>query len=186
LNLKQDVFRIGITGRLHPVKGHKHLLIAVAAVAAVAQSQTIECLVVGDGESRQDLEALADELGIENQVRFLGYRDDIADILATLDVLVISSLSEGLSLSMLEGMASGRAIIATNVGGIPEIITDGKTGILVPPEDSESIAQAVLRLESDRALREDLGRNARRECLNNYMIPKTVEQFSNLYRNLLR
>jgi len=182
LGLKREAFRIGITGRLDPLKGHRYLL---QAIAALPQRDDIECLIVGDGELREDLEALAGEIGITKCVHFLGYRNDIAKILATFDIQVICSLSEGLSLSMLEGMAAGKAIIATAVGGIPEIITNEVTGLLIPAQDSESLERAIEYLRSDPALRQKLAENARAECLAKYTNANTVKQFVNIYHKLL-
>ena len=104
---------------------------------------------------------MAADLGLAGRVHFLGQRDDIPDLLAALDIFVLPSHSEGVSLALLEAMAAGLPVIATAVGGLPEVVTDGVNGLLIPPQDPEALAQALARLLDDPALAKKLGENAR-------------------------
>jgi glycosyltransferase involved in cell wall biosynthesis len=117
-------------------------------------------LIAGDGSLRESLEALTRELGVERHVRFLGFRDDVPILLGVLDVLVIPSLTEGFPLSLVEGMAAGCPIVATQVGGMPEVTRDGDGVLFVPAEDPKAIAGATVRLLRNSALAETLGQRA--------------------------
>lgn len=155
---------MGIVARLHPVKGHSCLIEALAAV--VGQLPGLMLLIVGTGPDRDKLEKLVRNLNLDKNVIFTGFRKDIPQVLAALDFLVAPSVSEGLGLTVMEGMAMQKPVVAFGVGGIPEIITSGADGLLVPPQDAAALAAAIAELAGDRERVRLLGEAAR----------KTVEQ----------
>ncbi len=143
---------------LIPEKGIAHLLRALAAVPpALAR-----LVLVGDGPEEARLRRLAEELGLAGRIQWCGLRDDVASLLRDADIFVHpATWAEAFGWTIAEAMASGCAVIATDVGGIPELIEHGRSGILVPPADPDALAQAMTRLASDGAVRLELGRNAR-------------------------
>ena len=147
---------VGVVARLEPEKGHPTLLEAWRSVVAAVPDATL--LVVGEGSRREALEALAVELGVADRVVFTGRRDDVPAVTAALDVAVLPSYREALGLTILEAMALSRPVVASNVGGIPEMVEDGITGLLVPPRDAEALATAIVRLLRDHPLADTLAR----------------------------
>ncbi|MCI0529753.1 MAG: glycosyltransferase, partial [Nitrospira sp.] len=135
---------IGTVGNLYAVKGQAYLLRACAAVAK--DFPDVVLLVAGRGEQLGSLKEEARSLGIGGNVRFLGFREDVPSLLQAMDVFVLPSVSEGLPLSILEAMALGKPVVASSVGGIPEIVKDGITGYLAPPKDPEALAEKILLL----------------------------------------
>ena len=117
--------------------------------------------MIGDGSDRKQLEALARELGISGSVYFAGYRDDMARAYASLDLMVMPSLDEGLPMTLLEAMAAKRAVIASAVGAVPEVIEHGQTGLLVEPGNVDDLEQAILMLLNEASLRNRIAQNAR-------------------------
>lgn len=159
LGLAPEAMLIGSVGRLVALKHQRLLLELMPALAAACPS--VELVLLGDGPLRAELEALADSLSIRERVHFLGARDDVARLLPALDVFALPSLTEGLSIALLEASAAGLPIVATAVGGNPEIVTDGRTGVLVPPDDREATRNALEALLKDAALRARMGSAAR-------------------------
>lgn len=159
LGLAPEAMLIGSVGRLVALKHQRLLLELMPALAAACPS--VELVLLGDGPLRAELEALADSLSIRGRVHFLGARDDVARLLPALDVFALPSLTEGLSIALLEACAAGLPIVATAVGGNPEIVTDGRTGVLVPPDDREATRNALEALLKDAALRARIGSAAR-------------------------
>jgi glycosyltransferase involved in cell wall biosynthesis len=172
----------GIVARLAPVKNHALLLRAWKQVLETVPNAVL--LVVGNGSTEPATRALADELGLGDAVRFVGFRLDVAEILASLDVFVLSSLSEGLSLTLLEAMAAGLPIVATRVGGNPEVVQDGDTGLLVPSGDPPALARALARLLLDAELRVQMGESGRRRYSQNFTLQAMVRGYVRLYRRL--
>jgi glycosyltransferase involved in cell wall biosynthesis len=154
--LPEDGPIVGVVARLEPEKGHPTLLEAWPLVVAAVPQATL--LVVGEGSRREALEAMARELGVADRVVFTGRRDDVPAVTAALDVAVLPSYREALGLTVLEAMALSRPVVASNVGGIPEMIDDGVTGLLVPPRDPEALAAAIVRLLRDHPLADTLAR----------------------------
>jgi glycosyltransferase involved in cell wall biosynthesis len=145
--------RLVSVGRLKAPKDFATLARALAALPA----GSFDALIVGDGPDRPALEAELRRLGLEHRARLLGERHDVPALLAAADVFVLSSVSEGLPMSVLEAMAAELPVVASRVGGLPELVVDGKTGFLVPPEDPHELAAALGRLIDDRDLRRRLG-----------------------------
>lgn len=133
---------VAIVGRLHPVKGHQYFLKAAAKI--LKERQNIHFLVVGSGPERDDLEELTDSLGITKHVTFTGFISNVYDLIPELNLLVVPSLWEGFGLTALEAMAVGVPVVATSVGGLPEIVEHGTTGLLVPPADEALLAKNIV------------------------------------------
>ncbi len=147
---------VGVVARLEPEKGHPTLLEAWPSV--LAEFPTASLLVIGEGSRREALEVQAAELGLAGSVIFTGRRDDVPAVTKALDVAVLPSYREAQGLTILEAMALSRPVVASNVGGIPEMISDGVTGLLVPPHDAVALAAAIVRLLRDHPLADTLGR----------------------------
>jgi glycosyltransferase involved in cell wall biosynthesis len=159
---------VGVVARLEPEKGHATLLEAWPAVLRACPDAYL--LVVGEGSRCDELRAQASDLGIADRVVFTGRREDVPAITAALDVAVLPSYREAQGLSVLEAMALSRPVVASDVGGIPEMIEDGVTGLLVPPRDPSALAAAIVRLLDDHPLADMVGRAGhdlvhRRFCL---------------------
>jgi len=169
----------GFVGRLVPIKDPATLVRAFATV--IARVPHARLVFVGDGELRPELERLAASLGIASAVTFLGWRSDLCGVHATLDVLTLSSLSEGTPLALIEAMAAGRPTIATSAGGTPDVVADGITGLLVPARDPDALAEAMVRLAGDLALRTRLGAAGRARSLE-YRLERLVAEVERVYR----
>ena len=183
IGVDQDAFLIASVGRLEPVKGHFHLIDALPDVIR-RHPHTILALV-GDGELLRDLKDRARSLGLADRVRFPGHRKDVAGILAAADLFVLPSLNEGFGLALLEAMAAGLATVASRVGGVPEVVSEGETGILVPPAEPHALADAVLRLMGDPEGRTRMGTAGRERARQCFSIERTVRQTDRLYRELI-
>ena len=171
-------YTVGVLGRLDKLKGQHILLRAVPDV--VKQHPDIMFLIAGDettGEHgyKEYLLKLSQRLGIERYVTYIPFTDDVPRLMAALDVFVLPSFSETFGLVVVEAMAMERPIIATNAGGLPEIITNGKTGLLIKPRDATEVAWAIHRILTDSALRMQLGRSAREEALKRYDFDSCVD-----------
>jgi glycosyltransferase involved in cell wall biosynthesis len=180
LGLAPDAPLVGIVARLVPIKRHELFLTAAAAVAR--QVTACRFLVVGDGERRHVLEHLARELGIADRVLFLGWRRDLERIYADLDVAVLTSANEGSPVSLIEAMASGVPVVGPRVGGVPDVIDDGTTGMIAPPGDADAVAARILRLLGDVELRRKMGAAARERALRSYGADRLVADVAALYR----
>jgi glycosyltransferase involved in cell wall biosynthesis len=146
-SIPEDAQIVGVVARLESEKGHRTLLEAWPLVLAAQPRAWL--LIVGEGSERDSLEAEAASLGISDRVVFTGRREDVPAVTAALDVSVLPSYREAQGLSVLEAMALGRPVVASRVGGIPEMIEDGVSGLLVPPNDREALASAIVRLLAD-------------------------------------
>lgn len=177
---------VGIVARLVPIKDVATFI--RAAALARAQLPDLTAVVIGDGEQRAELERLAASLAAgsgNGWFRFLGWRADLPTVLAALDVVTLSSLNEGSPVSLIEAMAAGRPVLATAVGGVPDVITADATGLLVPPRDPSAFAAAIIRLARDRALRERLGAAAVASVYPRYDATRLVGDIERLYLELL-
>lgn len=175
---------VGVTARLRPVKGIEYLLIAVKQL--VTKDVKVECLIVGDGKSRMDLEAMAVRLGIQDQVVFTGYCEDVGRALAAMDIFVLPSLSEGMPLCLLEAMAMKKPVVATEVGGVPEVIKNGETGVLVPAGDPERLASAITDLLSaPQQKRQKMAEKGHTEALRCFDRHKMIQAYESLYEECM-
>jgi glycosyltransferase involved in cell wall biosynthesis len=168
--------------RFHPVKDHAMLLRAFAAVAAARPD--VDLLLAGDGPLRADLEKQAETFGITPRVRFLGVRPDVAAILQASDLFTLTSVSEAASLTLLEAMASGLAVVVTEVGGNPEIVRDGVEGLLVPRGDADAAAAALLQLLDDPARAAAIGSAGRQRVEERYQLQRTIDSYFALYQRV--
>ena len=146
---------IGNVAALVPHKGQKHLIEAAALV--VRQVPDARFVIAGEGELRDALEQQIRHLGLEKHVLLAGFRPDVLSVHKAFDIFVMSSVTEGLGTSILDAMASGKPVVATAAGGIPEIVRDGRTGLLVPPRDHDAMAAAIVTLLRDEPLRRRMG-----------------------------
>jgi glycosyltransferase involved in cell wall biosynthesis len=174
---------IGVVAALERRKGHDVLLRALACLREAVPR--LRCLICGDGSERASLERLADELGVRDVARFLGEQRQVADVLAALDVFVQPSRYEGLGVALLEAMAAGLPVVASRVGGIPETVQAGRTGLLVPAEDPEALAAAITELlrDPDRAAR--MGAEGRKRVLAEFSMEAMTDRYERLYQNLI-
>lgn len=177
--VKSHQFVIGLVGRLHEVKNHQ--LLFFAASRLVPRSG-LRLVLVGEGGERDQLQALAESLGIRNQVSFLGNRDDIPDLLAAFDVFVLPSLSEGMSHALLEAMAAGLPVVASRVGGNVEAIRDLHNGLLFESGNVEALRDCLERLRRDPRLRRTLGAAARATVLSEFSLKRMVGDYEQCYQ----
>jgi glycosyltransferase involved in cell wall biosynthesis len=172
---------VGTIARLDAVKDLGTLIGAIAA----ADDARVHLVVVGDGDERAPLAQRAAGLGVAGRVHFTGYRDDARDWLAGCDIYANSSISEGVSLTILEAMAAGLPIVATAVGGTPEVV-DGSCARLVPARDPRALARALLELTTDPGLRRALGAAARQRVQARFTIDRMVQDYSTVYADVSR
>ncbi|MGH7794185.1 MAG: glycosyltransferase [Candidatus Binatia bacterium] len=173
---------VGIVGRLFPIKNHRLFLDAAAKIAA---ENTARFVIVGDGALRSELEQQARELGLLDRVLFTGWRRDLPRIYADLDVLAVSSDNEGTPVSAIEAMAAGCPVVATRVGGLPDLIHDSMIGRLVPPRDAEALANAVLDLLRRPDAAQEMGRNAAEAVRQRFTLPRLISDLDRLYNQLV-
>jgi glycosyltransferase involved in cell wall biosynthesis len=178
---KGDRLRVIAIGRLTEQKGHTFLL---DAVARMEPHERPLVSIVGDGPLRARLEAQAAAGGLSDVVRFLGVRGDVPQLVARCDVLVLPSLWEGLPLAAIEAMAAARPVIASRVGGVPEAVIEGETGILVPPGDSLALMGAIMRISRDPALVDRLARAGRMRAERLFDIETHVDALERFYLSL--
>jgi len=182
LGLPDDSLLVGIVGRLVPVKNHKMFL----DMAKEAGARKTKFIIIGDGELRLELESYAKQIGMERDVIFLGWRRDLENIYAGLDVACLTSLNEGTPVSLIEAMASARPVVSTDVGGVKDIVKDGVNGRLVSSGDTAAFAKAVLDLLNDSGKRAKMGIAGRSFVKINYNKDRLIEDTKNLYEELLK
>jgi glycosyltransferase involved in cell wall biosynthesis len=183
LGLAAEVPLIGVLSRLNQMKGIEYFLEAAAAMGR--RDRDPRFLIIGDGGHRKELEQYAAQLGLGERVLFTGFRTDVSDVLSALDISVLPSLSEGLSNSLLESMAAGLPVIATNVGGNPEAVEDGVTGIIVPPGDAGALARGMVLLLDNAELAAGFGEAGRRRIAHWFSVQTMVRETEALYLRLL-
>lgn len=183
LGARPDTPLVGIVARLVPIKRHEWFLAAAAKV--VEKYPNCQFLLIGDGERRQELEALVRQLGLTSQVRFLGWRSDLERIYADLDFVALTSANEGSPVSLIEAMAAGRAVVSTRVGGAPDIVADGTAGLLVPPGDAAALAEAFTTLLADPQRRSHMGQAGRQRVYPAFSAQRLVQDMDQLYASLL-
>jgi glycosyltransferase involved in cell wall biosynthesis len=168
---------------LKPVKGHRYLL--EAATLVMRADARVHLVLVGKGELRDEIEAHARRLGIGARTRLLGDREDSAQLAAAFDVAVLASLSEGLPNAVMEAMAAGAPVVATAVGGVPELIEDGVTGFLVPPANPEAMAERIEYALSHASLTGQIAMRGRRFVINRYGMERMVAAVERLYDEII-
>ena len=173
---------VGIVARLSPVKGHIYLIDAMASV--VREFPAARLFIFGEGLTRAELVHRADSLGISEHVFFLPAVSHTADVLQDIDIFVMPSLQEGLGLSILEAQASGLPVIAANVGGIPNVIKNDLSGLLIPTKDAAAIAAAILKIMQDRRLAMRLGKRGREDVEQYFSLDQMVTSVLEVYHNV--
>ncbi len=177
--IPEDAPIVGVVARLEAEKGHRTLIDAWPEVVAAVPNAWL--LVIGEGSERDALEAEAASLGVSERIVFTGRREDVPAVTAALDVAVLPSYREAQGLSVLEAMALGRPVIASKVGGIPEMIEDGVTGLLVPPNDCDALAGAIIRLLTDHPLADMIGKRGHDMVHDRFCIELMVESIESIY-----
>lgn len=182
LNLSTDTPLVGIIGRLVPVKNHELFLEAARQVAAIIPEAHFA--IVGGGERLKALQALASDLALQDRVHFTGWRQDLPAVFGDLDAVVISSRNEGTPVSLIEAMAAGVPVISTAVGGVPDVLQEGRLGAMVAPGDAAMLAQAIVAaLRSPDA---DCLQAARDRALREYGVERLLADTQTLYVKLLK
>jgi glycosyltransferase involved in cell wall biosynthesis len=183
LGIDADRFVVGWFGRMTAVKRTDDLLAALAALCERGVDAVL--LLVGDGDDRVRLEQRAFDLGLARSCLFLGYQEDVAAWYAICDAVVLSSASEGTPVTIIEALAAGRPVVATRVGGVPDVVEDGETGFLVGRGDTAAMAEQLEVLARDPALRTSMGETGRERVLRRYAVERLVGDVDALYRELL-
>jgi len=184
LGLRGDRPLIAVIGRLSPEKGQAHCVGAMADVVRALPG--VQALLLGEGQDEGCLRAQAASLGLGEAVRFAGYRPDLDRLYPAIDLLVLPSLSEGLPNVVLEAMAHARAVVATRVGGVPEVVDDGVSGVLVPAADAPALAHAIVEMLQDAPRRAAMGEIARARIVRDFSVHARTERLLALYAGLLR
>jgi glycosyltransferase involved in cell wall biosynthesis len=179
-----DDFMVLSTGRLATQKGLEHLVSAAAIVRRRVPGAKI--VLAGDGPLRDALTQLVDDLGLHGTVQVLGFRPDVGDLLAASDLVVLPSLWEGLSISLLEAMAAGKPVVTTSIGGNREATNDGETAVLVPPKDPYRLAEAIIALANDPGRRAELGHRGFEVQRARYGIQRMLDAYAAEYERLLQ
>jgi glycosyltransferase involved in cell wall biosynthesis len=174
----------GNVAALVPHKGHRHLIEAAAIVVKTIPDARF--VIAGEGELRPALERQIKEHHLEKHVFLLGFRPDVLSVHKAFDVFVMSSLTEGLGTSLLDAMACGKPIVATTAGGIPEVVADGKTGLLVPPRDHEAMANAIMTLLRDEGLRRAMGAAGDARVRDRFSAERMVQDTLAVYQRVAR
>ncbi|MGE0609867.1 MAG: glycosyltransferase family 4 protein [Pirellulales bacterium] len=183
LGLPGNARLLGAVGRLWPQKRVKHLLQACDILQNVRQD--FHLLVIGDGPLRDRLESYRDDLHLSGNVHFLGHRADVPQLLPALDMLLLASEFEGLPNVLMEAMAAGIPVVATDIPGNRDLVIHDQTGLLVPPDDRPAFASAILRLLENNDLAQRLGAAGRQRIESEFTVTRMIDRFASLYRKLL-
>jgi glycosyltransferase involved in cell wall biosynthesis len=183
LGIPPDAFTVGWIGRMTGVKRTDDVLLAFRSLRERGVAARL-CLV-GDGPDREHVELRAHDLGVMRETLFLGYQEDVAPYYAAFDAFVLPSGNEGTPVTTIEALAAGRPVVATRVGGVPDVVRDGEDGFLVDPGDIEELADRLATLAGDAELRERMGASGREHVLPRYAVDRLVDDVDRLYRSLL-
>lgn len=183
LGLTSDEPLLGVVARLTPEKDHDTLLQSLVLVRN--DFDNVKLAIAGEGELMDALKKKVEHLGLSRSVWFLGNRGDVPELLQAMDLFVLSSRQEGLGITLLEAMAVGLPVVATNTGGIPEIVISGETGLLVPPEDASRFAEAVKWMLSHRDDGKEMGLRGQKRALQQFGVERMVEQYEAVYDEVL-
>ena len=184
LGIPDDSFLIGWLGRMTEIKRVDDLLAACARLRANGVDAYLA--LVGDGPLRDELRERAEGLGIADRTRFVGFREQVGGLYSAFDAVALTSANEGTPVTVIEALACGLPVVATDVGGVSDVIQDGRSGYLVPAEDVEAVADRLERLAGDPQLRSTMGANGRAFVVPRYSVPRLAADIDRLYRSLLR
>jgi glycosyltransferase involved in cell wall biosynthesis len=170
---------VGMVGRLDPQKGQEEFLRSMPLV--LKRQRDVYFVIAGDetrGEEgyKKHLLDLSDELGVKDHVRFLPFTENVPEFMAAIDLFILPSYGETYGLVLIEAMAMGKPVVATNAGGVPEIVEDGRDGLLVPPRDEKALADAVVRLLGDASLRRSFSEQARKDAVERFDSARCIDQ----------
>jgi len=183
LDIEDDEPVIGMLARLEPVKGPEYFIEAAKEVAK--KNARSKFIVVGDGSLRDSMEEKVARSGLEKRFIFTGWRDDIPELLSIFDIMVLPSLNEAVGIALIEAQAMGVPVVATNVGGVPEVVRDGDTGILVPSKDPVKLANAINHLLENDQLRKKMGELGKIWVKDRFRVEDMVFLIFKLYKELL-
>jgi glycosyltransferase involved in cell wall biosynthesis len=183
LGIPPDVEVVGTIAVLRAEKAHEVLIDAAGLLAR--EFPRLRVLIAGMGPEEDRLRELVRERGMQETVTLLGFRRDVADVLAAVDVAVFSSDREGSPLAVMESMAAGKPVVATRVGGVPDLVEDGVQGVLVPPRDPRALADAIGRLLHDPGARAELGKRGQERQRRDFDIASTVRHVEDIYEELV-
>lgn len=181
--LESDDFVCVQVARLHPLKDHGTALAAIDEARRMLPN--IRLLIVGEGDERSAIESEITRRGLQQHVTLTGNRTDVSDLLAASDVFLMSSISEGIPLTIIEAMAAERPVVSTAVGGIPEMIDDGKTGLLAPAGDAKTLARQLQRLHQQPSLRRQIVEAAAESARRRFSLTGMLNQYERMYREVL-
>jgi glycosyltransferase involved in cell wall biosynthesis len=186
LGIAPDALLIGYVGWLIPIKGVTYLVSAMAKVLEQHPESMLVLVGKGDDKGGEEikLKEQVERAGLADKVRFLGWRSDVDEIMGCFDIFVLPSLNEGMGRVLVEAMAAGLPIVASRVGGIPDLIKDGQNGLLVPPKDASALENAISTLFEDKEKRKRMGEAGTKMC-RQYSAEAMVAQIDNLYKKLL-
>ena len=186
LNIGEKDFLVGCVGQISSLKGQDYLIKAVPLVLKkIPSTKFLLCGEVRRERDKGKIESLVEKLGVRKNIIFLGWREDLPIVYSSLDVLAFPTLKEAFGRAAVEAMACEVPVIATRVGGVPEIVEDGKTGILIPPQTHIQLADAIIKLLQDSKMRKNMGKEGRKRVQKNFNIAKTVNGVENIYSALL-
>ena len=183
LGLKEYHIVAGMVARLHPIKDHFTLVKAFKKV--VQKEPNARLLIAGTGELYSEIARLIDELGLNEYVKLLGYYEDLFGFLRSLDIFVLASISESAPISILEAMTTGLPVVASDVGGVKEMVVDNETGILVPSKDVDALANALLKIIESPDMRERMGKMGRKRVEEFYSFDNMIKKYEKLYISLV-
>jgi len=188
LGIRDSEQVVGIIAALRRIKDHRSFILAASMV--LKERPNVKFLLVGHDFQEKDfshrnLEEYADHLGVKDRIAYIGPRDDIPEVLSILDVSVLTSLSEGFSNTILESMAAGKPVVATNVGGNPEAVVEGETGYLVPPKDAPALAARIVELLEQEELAKAMGKAGRERAASMFSLSRVVDEYEALFREVL-
>jgi glycosyltransferase involved in cell wall biosynthesis len=183
LGLEKFEHVIGAVGSLYAVKGHIHLIQALPDILRACPRTIV--LLVGRGDLEGELKAEVGRRGLEAHVRFVGFRNDVPALLSLFDVFVLPSLSEGLSMALLEAMAAGKPVVATKVGGNAELVVDGDTGFLIPSESPAALAEKVICVLDDKIRAAGMGDRGRQRAHDKFSFQSMVDKYQEYYEQAI-
>jgi glycosyltransferase involved in cell wall biosynthesis len=184
-NVSKDLgpFLIGTVGSLTERKGHRYLFQAMSSIRK--KNPHAHLIVIGEGPEKERLEKMRVALGLESAITMLGFQENVAPILKQLDVYVHPSVQEPFGIAVLEAMAAGKCVVATAVGGVPEIVVQGETGYLVPAQNSDQLSSAISAAFANWKNTVRMGKNGRNRVLEMFDIDVTVRGYENLYQEVI-
>jgi sugar transferase (PEP-CTERM/EpsH1 system associated) len=184
LGFNHNSFIVGTVGRLDPVKDYKTLLSAFRKFIKKYNEKNSFLFIVGEGKDRKRLEVMSEELGLSKNVIFFGQRDDVNDLYNCMDIFVLPSIAEGISNTILEAMSSGLPVIATNIGGNPELVDNGKTGYLFECGDYNSLCEKILAYFKYHEMKIEHGNSGRRRVEMEFSLKEMVKKYEMIYESV--